>query len=196
MKKIFLGIIFSFFLICSSSFAETVYFKNGQTSKGPLLDKNSSYVIISEGGIPQKYYMDQVDHIEEDPKVEIPSNINVDTTQFPGITKEKADLIISLIEANGTRANLEQNFAQTLAQTPEDRKEEMKALLNIGEIVKLLVPIYDKYYTEEDLNQLIQFYTSSVGKKVFEVTPQIVQETLQATISYFQQNSKGTSLQQ
>ena len=52
------------------------------------------------------------------------SDIHIDASQFLGISKEKADLILAFIEANGTKTNLEYNFEQTLAKTPEDKKED------------------------------------------------------------------------
>jgi hypothetical protein len=42
------------------------------------------------------------------------------------------------------------------------------------------VPIYDKYYTETDIDQLIEFYKSPVGKKMIEVQPQLTQESMLA----------------
>jgi uncharacterized protein len=48
------------------------------------------------------------------------------------------------------------------------------------QLVELIVPIYDKYLTDEDVQSLIQFYQSPVGKKVIQVLPQITQESMQA----------------
>jgi len=48
------------------------------------------------------------------------------------------------------------------------------------DLINLIVPVYDKYYTEEDIDQLIAFYNTPVGKKMTEVLPMITQESMAA----------------
>ena len=43
-----------------------------------------------------------------------------------------------------------------------------------------MVPIYDKYYTEEEINQIIAFYNSPVGKKMISTMPLVMQESMAA----------------
>jgi hypothetical protein len=40
------------------------------------------------------------------------------------------------------------------------------------------IPVYNKYYTHDEIKQLIAFYESSLGKKLVEVTPLLTQETM------------------
>jgi hypothetical protein len=44
--------------------------------------------------------------------------------------------------------------------------EKYRQLVSVEELSKRLVYVYDKYYTSEDLNQLLKFYDSPLGKKV------------------------------
>ena len=44
----------------------------------------------------------------------------------------------------------------------------------------LVVPIYQKYFTPDDIEELVAFYKSSVGRKLISVTPNIMKETGQA----------------
>jgi hypothetical protein len=39
-------------------------------------------------------------------------------------------------------------------------------------------PVYNKYYSQEEIKQLIVFYESPLGRKVIEVTPLATQETM------------------
>ncbi len=41
----------------------------------------------------------------------------------------------------------------------------------------LLYPIYDKYYSTDDLEGLLTFYRTPLGQKVLKTTPQVVQES-------------------
>jgi len=56
-------------------------------------------------------------------------------------------------------------------------KEFSKTSLN--ELTKMLVPVYSKYMTLEDLNELIKFYNTPTGKKYAKSTPLIMQESMQ-----------------
>lgn len=43
----------------------------------------------------------------------------------------------------------------------------------------MIIPIYDKYYTADEINKLIEFYQKPLGKKLISVMPQIMQESMQ-----------------
>lgn len=50
----------------------------------------------------------------------------------------------------------------------------------IDQIVDLIVPVYQKHLTEEDIRGVIAFYKTPVGKKFAEKTPVITQESMAA----------------
>ena len=56
----------------------------------------------------------------------------------------------------------------------ENFKKEIKA----EDIENMIIPIYDKHYTESDIDQLIAFYNSSIGKKMIATMPQVMQESV------------------
>ena len=64
---------------------------------------------------------------------------------------------------------------------------ELEELLNVDEIIKRLIPVYDKYYSEEDLREIIQFHKSPAGQKVIETTPLIMKESVGVSIKYFKE---------
>lgn len=69
------------------------------------------------------------------------------------------------------------------SQVPEDvLKEYESQFLNtsLDDLVKMFVPIYQKYLTGEEVDQLIAFYQSPIGKKFAGVTPAITQESMLA----------------
>jgi hypothetical protein len=47
------------------------------------------------------------------------------------------------------------------------------------DLVNLIIPIYDRNFTDEEVKQLIIFYSSPVGKKILEKMPPIMQECMQ-----------------
>lgn len=59
--------------------------------------------------------------------------------------------------------------------------EMEKEMLEFGldKLIPKFVPIYRKHLTEEDLDGIIAFYESEVGKKLTEKTPMIINESMQ-----------------
>lgn len=50
---------------------------------------------------------------------------------------------------------------------------------SMDELVEMLVPVYQRHLTEADLQAMIAFYKTPVGKKYAEKTPLIMQESMQ-----------------
>ena len=80
---------------------------------------------------------------------------------------------------------LDQMFTMFKAQYPSvkestwgDLKKEFDAT-SMDDLVELLVPIYQKHLTLEDVNGVIAFYNTPAGKKYADKTPLIMQESMQ-----------------
>ena len=58
--------------------------------------------------------------------------------------------------------------------------DEFSKELNVDDLIDLTVPIYEKYYTENEIEQLIKFYKTPLGRKVTENLPMITQESMEA----------------
>jgi len=54
--------------------------------------------------------------------------------------------------------------------------EKFKTKVNVDEIVDLSVPIYDKYFTQEEIRNMIKFYETPLGQKTIRVLPQLMEE--------------------
>lgn len=73
-------------------------------------------------------------------------------------------------------------FEQQSANIPPKVADEIRKMFSEESIAKLvdqMIPIYSKYYTQEDLDGLIEFYNSPVGKKLAETQPKIAMESIQ-----------------
>ncbi|MFN7927058.1 MAG: DUF2059 domain-containing protein [Blastocatellia bacterium] len=59
-------------------------------------------------------------------------------------------------------------------------RELYKQRIDLGAIVEqIYFPIYDKYYSADELKELVVFYRSPVGRKWVENVPSITQEAMQ-----------------
>ena len=184
MKKIIFLTIFGI-LMCRWSQAEVIYLKDGSILKGKVTGKTKYYTTVQTDKYPQKIFNDQIDRIEGD-IVEQLDGVSVEAVKAGNVSEEKASLILKLLKLNGTRERVEENVREVISQTPPETQTQMKAIFDADEILAQLIPVYSKYYTEEDLLRLIEFYNSEIGQKVMEISPHITQEVVETTLQYFQ----------
>jgi len=210
MKKRIISIHLAFIFFSSICWAETIYLRNGIKVEGKVVEKNDQQVKVDISGITLTYFADEIDRIEGEsspvpaPQPQIPFIIpsppppqpeeispeppalSADQNPPPAPAANKQQLIWKLIEVSGTKANMDKIFADMLSKASADESEKIQVLFNIDEIVLQLVPIYDKYFEQDELQQLIDFYKSKGGQKLLSVTPMITQESMEATLQYFQ----------
>lgn len=117
------------------------------------------------------------------------------------IDPEKEADIRKLLELTGTKALFNQTIGNIMSlmqkslmqANPDDPRGQMFANLiaqqlrgdmagQYEDLLKRLIPVYDKYYTKEDIENIIQFYGTPLGQKLLKVTPDISRES--QTIGY------------
>ena len=75
------------------------------------------------------------------------------------------------------------SFKNMNANVPDEFWKELeKEFLStsLDDLVTMLTPVYEKHMSEADLNEIIKFYNSPVGKKLSEKTPDIMNESMLA----------------
>ena len=118
-------------------------------------------------------------------------------------TSEYEQDLMKLMEVNGSSENYDLVYDQLVAQfkmmkpdVPQDFWNSAKTEVfnkEIESLNKQLVPVYQKYFTQDEIKQLIEFYTSPLGKKLTSGTNKIAQESMQ--ISQTWGMGLGTKLQ-
>ena len=111
----------------------------------------------------------------------------VQKPDFEQISARKVNLIVAFLEANGTLEKMQENIDEILEKVPEISKERLSNLFNMKDMAAKLVPIYSEYYTDQELEILINFYQSPVGKKNMQKNPEILEKTMKAYAGYFQE---------
>lgn len=177
MKIAFLTVIVAV-LVVQNVYAEKIHLKSGETIDAPILSRDHGSITVKQGAAFKKYYNDQILEIEEE-------GVPVEADIVPELTAAKKDLIKEFIIATGTKSNLEKNFENIVNKAPVEKREEYKNLLNVDEVIEELLPVYNQYYSEEELRSLIEFYSSPVGQKVLEVTPKLTKDILERSVDYF-----------
>ena len=108
-------------------------------------------------------------------------------SQAPGAaTEAKRQDIRKLMELTGAAkvgqqiaAQMIPMFKQGNPQVPQKFWDDVMKEFDTKSMIDLIVPIYDKHLTHDDVKGLIAFYQSPLGRKMTGVMPQIAQESMQ-----------------
>ena len=104
---------------------------------------------------------------------------------------EKINNIKELLAITGTKAQLKQVMGQIFVsmksqypQVPQEVWNTFMAEINVDEVINRIIPIYNKYMTNEDIKGLISFYKSPLGRKTTSVIPQLTHESMRVGQQY------------
>lgn len=77
------------------------------------------------------------------------------------------------------REKMRREMAADAARLSKRFRELIKEKLDWNQLIEQFIyPVVDKYYTEDDLRNLIAFYKSPTGRKVLEVMPQMMTDIM------------------
>ena len=88
--------------------------------------------------------------------------------RLTGVEKLVGQMETQMIE--GMRAQM--------PQVPELFWTKFQQKMNTRELIEKVIPVYDKYYTTEDIKAVNTFYESPSGQKLLATLPQLMQETM------------------
>jgi len=101
------------------------------------------------------------------------------------IPQEKRKEIEKMLQLTGMEKLMEQMKSQMLSalktqmtQVPEAFWTKFQEKMDTHELLEKIIPLYDKYYTLEDLKAVNAFYESPAGQRVLSNMPQIMQESM------------------
>lgn len=110
-----------------------------------------------------------------------------------------------MIDAMGGKKLMEEMKAQMFAQVkpailkelpPGERGQKIadafaqkfQARFKTTELLEQVIPIYDKYFTDEDIQGLIEFYLSPLGQRFAKAMPQASADSTAVGITWGQKN--------
>ncbi len=109
--------------------------------------------------------------------------------QAPQVEPEKAAAIRQLLEVTGAAqlmvVSIETSLPAQRAANPEIADvfwDEFAARLrqDVDGFIGILVPLYDKHLTLDEIRQLVEFYQSPLGQRLVEVQPTLAAESMLA----------------
>jgi len=177
----------SIFILCclvSIASAETIYLKNGRSVTGTIVEKTDRQIKVEIDGFPLTYYLDEVDRIGDGASLSgSTETVSKKTRNFSG---DNSSLALRYMEVSGVKESMRKTFDNVISQAPEQDRAKLSRAFNVEEIVLELVPVYDRYFTDEELQDLIDFYQSPTGQKVLEVNPMLLKDSMEISYRYFE----------
>lgn len=106
------------------------------------------------------------------------------------VSVQKKALILKFIDVFGTRTVMTKNLDAMINAISRQRPQEAQKFrdrIKVDEIIERLIPLYDKYFTEEDLKDYITFYSSPQGQKLVASIGSIMRDSVGVSVQYFRE---------
>ena len=98
--------------------------------------------------------------------------------QYPQTVERLADADPTLTPSQ--REKVKKSLVEDHSEYSTRLLERIKQRIDMGEVIdSISISLYDKYFTEDELRDLITFYKSPTGKKTLSVMPQFMAESMQ-----------------
>ncbi len=108
------------------------------------------------------------------------------TAKIDTVAAKKQDIRTLLDMVGSAKMALESidqmmgTFKTTMPQVPTEFWDNFRGKVKGEDLVDLIVPIYNKHFTYDEIQGLIQFYKTPIGQKFIETLPAISQESSEA----------------
>ena len=105
----------------------------------------------------------------------------------PASGQSKEDDIRRLMELTGSADLADQvmdqiidSYSQMAPEAGNEFWQHFRAQIETDELIDSLIPVYNRHLSHEDIRGLIEFYSSELGRKITEVMPLVMQESMKA----------------
>ena len=171
--------------------AETIILKNGTKFEGTIISDEPSRVQLDiGGGVPRTFYRDEIEKITGGKYGESLQDVTAKPVKsIAEIPEGKKNLILRLLEANGAKENMSKTFDQMVASVPPQSAALVREAFKVDELIKEIIPLYDKYFTEQELRDLVAFYSSATGQRLIQTTPYMLKDVTKISVEYFKRKA-------
>jgi len=129
--------------------------------------------------------------------VTLVSCLSVAQAEIPAAKHQE---IVKMLRLTGTekllsemKATMIHGFQTSMPKIPAAFWTKFESKMDMGALTEQIIPLYDKYFTLDDLKAINAFYESQAGQKVLATSPQIFQESLAIGQKWGEQMGKEAS---
>lgn len=204
MKRTLGAILLMCLMAVPTVYAEVIVLTDGTTINGKIVGRNDKGLRVELDGETTFFDLSKIMTIDGKPFDNKTTKVNEvskeqmskDLSSLVEVSKEsqaklevirsnsKRDAVKKFVELLGVRELMAKNFEQMLNNMHPNYRAQMRKVLNVDEIVDNLLPLYDKYFTQDELDYYIAFYSSPSGKKLQTTIPIIMKESVDVNLEY------------
>lgn len=92
--------------------------------------------------------------------------------------RAKRDLVVELLRVTHAQRQAQEMLDVMLAMLPEDVQDTLRETFKPDDMVREIIPVYEKYLSVEDLRGILAFYRSPVGQKLLQVQPHLTKDAM------------------
>ena len=113
-------------------------------------------------------------------------NVVAEEMPDPAAVSKRADIkrLMEVTDASNLGIQVMNRLILTMKRGRSDAQEkfwdDFRTEIDPNDLIEMIIPIYAKHFTHEEIKQLIAFYESPIGKKMIKVQPQIMMESMAA----------------
>lgn len=116
--------------------------------------------------------------------------ISVSAFTFAQTKREKIQNLLALTGSANmgvqVAAQMVDSFKMSYKNVPDEYWVKLKQEMRPEDLANLIIPIYDKHFTEAEIDAIAAFYQSPTGQKMLSKMPDIIAESQQAGMAWGQ----------
>ena len=102
------------------------------------------------------------------------------------VRNDLTNLVSAILKAapalDNDRPETQKQFSEIVSNMANKYRDRVIAKIDVQQLIEeISYPIYDKYFTEIELSEIIGFYKSATGKKAIALMPQIINDSMRRT---------------
>lgn len=98
--------------------------------------------------------------------------------------KEKRDLVIKLMMTTDMYSTLDFSINSIVAAMPEEIRPSLRKAIKTDELMRRVIPVYERHLSKETIQALLDFYHSEPGNAWLRAQDAIMKDTMAVSKAY------------
>ena len=175
-------------------FADTVRLKSGKIIEGTITERAEDYIKIDIGGVDVTYYLDEIEIINNNNSQNYGFFLPAQNSSLTAEKRADINRLLNLTDALKIGQQVSDFFVAQITSAlkesqpnvpgkaldivrEESNKLVSEAMHEQGGYIEAIIRLYDKYFSHDDIKELIKFYQTETGKKTIKLMPSFTQES-------------------
>lgn len=98
--------------------------------------------------------------------------------------KEKRELVTKLMIVTDTYGSLDFSINSMVASMPEEIRPSLRKAIKTDELMRRIIPVYERYLSKETVQALLDFYQTPAGSAWLKAQDPIMKDTMLVSKAY------------